>query len=327
MVDNEERPEDILEKTEQTAGSLEELEINNLLGLYLREGRHEILEYHEERELARMWQAACVASRRLEEEEKNLDEAERHSLEAALRRGHIARERLIRANLRLVVSITSRYRGYGVPFNDLIQEGNKGLMRAIDKFDPERGYRLSTYATPWIRHMAARAIANQGRTIRLPVHISDKIRKVKRASQQLAQEMDREPAAEDIAAQIDMSPQEVYDLLRFAQRAISFDKPIGHEGDATVGNFVPDRETQAPLAAVLDIEVAEELHKALATLPARQERILRLRYGLEDGRAHTLEEIGEKFDLTRERIRQLEKEALETLRKSELAPELKVLLG
>lgn len=319
--------EEILTRTKQATGSLEEMDTDNLLAMYLREGGgHELLERDEELELARMWQSARTARERLEEAGDELDADERRDLEETIRRGHTARQRLIRANLRLVVSVARKYRGQGVPFTDLIQEGNvNGLMHAIDKFDPERGYKLSTYATWWIRHAVGRAVANQGRTIRLPSHMNDKIRKVKKVSERLSQTSGHEPTAEDIAAELDMAPDKVEDIRRYARRPISFDAPVSDDSDTTVGDFLADDEDDGPAAVTADIAMREELRDALRILPARQERILKLRYGLDDGRPHTLKEIGEKYDLTRERIRQLEKEALRTLRESGHSDQLREL--
>lgn len=333
----EDMQKDILEQTKQTVGSLDELDTDNLLAMYLREGgQHELLDRDEELELARMWQAARAAREQLEEQGDPpcgdafamLSDEERRALEETIRRGKTARQRLIRANLRLVVSVATRYRGYGVPLTDLIQEGNvNGLMHAIDKFDPDRGYRLSTYATWWIRHAISRAVANQGRTIRLPVHMADKIRKVKKVSDQLSQETGTEPTAEEIAAELDMTTRKVEDILRYAQRPVSFDAPIDDEGDTTIGDFLSDEEEARPMATLMETAMREELQEMLATLTPRQERILSLRYGLKDGRAHTLKEIGEMYDLTRERIRQIEKEALRRLRQSEESRHLRELVA
>lgn len=329
MVDREHPIQaDILEETKQSPGSLAGVDADNVLTLYLREGgQHELLERDEELGLARMWQVGRAADSRLEDADAALTDAERRNLEARRRRGQLARQRLICANLRLVVSMASRYRGHGVPLPDLIQEGNRGLMRAIDKFDPERGYKLSTYATWWIRHMTGRAIANQGRTVRLPAHVVDKIRRVKRVSATLTQETGSEPSAAVIAEQMGTSPERVETLLWYARRSLSLDTPAASDSETTIGDLLPDEGGRPLAAAAVDTELANQLRAALATLPPRQERILRLRYGLDDGRTRTLKEIGQKFDLTRERIRQLEKNALKTLRESALGPELRAYLS
>lgn len=308
--------EDILKQTKQETGSLEEMDTDNLLAMYLREGgQHSLLSREEEGELSRMWHAAVAAQERLTEEGDELTDEERRVLEETFRQGQTARQRLVRANLRLVVSVATKYRGYGVPLTDLIQEGNMGLMHAIDKFEPERGNKFSTYATWWIRHAVSRAIADQGRTIRLPVHMADKIRKVKKVSARLSQNRAGEPSIEEIAAEMEMEPEKVEQILQYAQHPISFEAPVGDEdSDATIGDFLPDDESERPTAAALDLSLTEDLQDALSTLTPRQARILSLRYGLKDGREHTLKEIGEKYGLTRERIRQIEKEALRKLR-------------
>ncbi len=320
---------DILERTLQPTGSLDEMDTDNLVALYLREGgRHKLLSREEELELARMWQAARAARERLEREGDTLTEAERAELEEIIKRGETARQRLIRANLRLVVSVAARYRGYGVPLADLIQEGNMGLMHAIDKFDPERGNKFSTYATWWIRHAVGRAIADQGRTIRLPVHMAEKIRKVKETAFRLAQESGVEPTTAEIGAELNMPPEKVEQLLRFAQHPVSFEAPIGdEEDDATVGDFLPDDESESPYESLMDSALREELSEALSTLTPREVKILKLRYGLTDGREHTLEEVGQKYGLTRERIRQIEKEALRKLRHPSRSRKLRAYLS
>lgn len=315
MNEDELKKDDILKRTEQPTGNLDEMSTDNLVALYLQEGgRHALLEREEEAELSRMWHAARAASARLEAETDTLSSEERKALERIIHRGEIARQRIIRSNLRLVVSVAVRYRGYGVPLSDLIQEGNMGLMHAIDKFDPERGNKFSTYATWWIRHAVGRAIADQGRTIRLPAHMNEKIRKVKDAAFRLSQKSGNEPSSQEIAEELDMPAEKVEELLTFAQQPISFEAPVGEESDAIVGDFVPDDESAEPYEQVINITLTDELSQALASLTPREVRILNLRYGLKDGREHTLEEIGQKYGLTRERIRQIEKEALRKLR-------------
>ncbi|MDQ4076694.1 MAG: sigma-70 family RNA polymerase sigma factor [Chloroflexota bacterium] len=304
---------DILERTKQETGSLEEVDTDNLVAMYLREGaQHDLLEREEELELATMWREAMAAREQLDEV---TDEEERAELEQIVRRGEIARQRLIRSNLRLVVSVATRYRGYGVPLTDLIQEGNMGLMHALTKFEPERGYKFSTYATWWIRHAVGRAVANQGRTIRLPVHMAEKARKVKEISYRISQDTGKEATIGQIAEEMDLTPDKVEEIIQFAKHPVSFDKPVSDEdGSATVGDFLMDEDSISPFEAALEDGLHDDLTKALATLTPREARILRLRYGLRDGREHTLKEIGEKYGLTRERIRQIEKEALRKLR-------------
>ncbi|MDQ4077795.1 MAG: sigma-70 family RNA polymerase sigma factor [Chloroflexota bacterium] len=304
---------DILERTKQRTGSLEEMETDNLLAMYLREGaQHDLLEREEELQLATMWREAMAARERLDEV---TDEAERAELERIIRQGELARERLIRANLRLVVSVATRYRNYDVPLVDLIQEGNMGLMHALTKFEPERGYKFSTYATWWIRHAVGRAIADQGRTIRLPVHMNEKVRKLREAANRVEQRTGKEATIPQIAEEMDLPEETVEELLQYARHPISFDAPVSDEdSSAELGDFVADENAASPFDGALIDGLNDELSEALTSLTPREARILRLRYGLRDGREHTLEEIGQKYGLTRERIRQIEKEALRKLR-------------
>jgi len=317
---------DILERTRQSTGSLEEVDTENLVAMYLREGgHHDLLQKHEELELGFMWRAAMEAREKLP---TVTDENEREELEMIVRRGDIARQRLIRANLRLVVSVAARYRGYGVHLGDLIQEGNMGLMHAIDKFEPERGNKFSTYATWWIRHAVGRAIADQGRTIRLPVHMAEKIRKVKEASYRVSQRTGSEATIDLIAAEMELTPEKVEELLQFAQHPVSFEAPVGDEdGSATLGDFLPDQDSLTPFEAALDNGVHEDIREALATLTPREAKIIHMRYGLRDGREHTLEEVGKKYGLTRERIRQIEKDALRKLRHPSRSRKLRAFLS
>ncbi len=240
-----------------------------------------------------------------------------------MRLGELARDHLTKANSRLVVSIAKKYMGQGVPFLDLIQEGNLGLMKAVDKFDYKRGYKFSTYATWWIRQAVTRAIADQGRTIRVPVHMSDRIRKLYRVSRELEQTLGREPTPKEIAEVMDLSPQKVRWMLRISRRPLSLEKPVGEDGDSELGSFIEDEDTPTPLDTATHDLLRKELESALATISPREARILRLRFGLIDGRAHTLEELGQKFGLTRERIRQIEGEALRRLRHPSRARRLK----
>ncbi|MBA3534600.1 MAG: sigma-70 family RNA polymerase sigma factor [Ardenticatenales bacterium] len=317
---------DILERTKQNTGSLEEVDTENLVAMYLREGgHHALLQKEEELELAFMWRRAMVARERLE---SVTDEAELEALEETIRRGDIARQRMIRANLRLVVSVATRYRGYGVPLADLIQEGNMGLMHAIDKFEPERGNKFSTYATWWIRHAVGRAIADQGRTIRLPVHMAEKIRKVKEAAFRVSQRTGNEATLSQIAAELELTQEKVEELLQFSQHPISFEAPVSdEEGSATLGDFLPDQNSTTPFDVALDNGIHEDIREALSSLTPREAKIIHLRYGLRDGREHTLEEVGQKYGLTRERIRQIEKDALRKLRHPSRSRKLRAFLG
>jgi len=238
----------------------------------------------------------------------------RKTLEAMVEDGRLAREHIIKANTRLVVSIAKRYIGHGVPFLDLIQEGNLGLMKAVEKFDHCRGFRFSTYATWWIRQTITRAIADQGRTIRLPVHMTDRIRTLKRKSREMEQALGRPPTIDELAEALSLPPDKIQWIFQVSRIPLSLETPIGDEEDSELGMFVEDEISPSPSQSVYQSMLKERVAEVLSTLTPREARILRLRFGLDDNRPYTLEEVGAKFGLTRERIRQIEGKALRRLR-------------
>jgi len=295
-------------------GELTAPESPDPIRLYLRDmSRTPLLSPEDEEELARRMAEGMKARRRLESE-TDLSEAEKRQLESIARDGDAARDHLIRANTRLVIQIAKRYRGWGIAFSDLIQEGNLGLMRAADKFDYQRGNRFSTYATWWIRQAITRALSEQGRTIRLPVHINEEVRKLRVAEEALADSLGRQPSEEEIAAEMGVPVSRVRWLQRVSRRTVSLEAPIGEEGDSNLGDFVVDEETVSPTDKASQTMLKAEVGKLLASLKPREAEIIRLRFGFEDGRAYTLKEVGEKLGITRERVRQIESKALRRLR-------------
>lgn len=311
---DEELADDFGEEDE-TMLDLSGISSDDTVGLYLKEmARVPLLTTEEEIDLARRLEEGNCAAETLSQANGRLPPEEVERLQALVDDGKAAREHLIKANTRLVVSIAKKYIGQGVPFLDLIQEGNLGLMKAVEKFDYRRGYRFSTYATWWIRQTITRAIADQGRTIRVPVHMSDRIRRLYKTARQLEQLHGRRPTAEEIAAVLDLEPRKVQWMLKVSWQPLSLEHPVGEDEDSELGSFIEDDSTPTPTQSVSDNLLREKVEEVLSTLSPREARILRLRFGLQNGRTYTLEEVGQKFGLTRERIRQIEGKALRRLR-------------
>jgi RNA polymerase primary sigma factor len=303
------------QSTEEDPFDLSNISVDDTIGLYLKEmARVPLLTTEQEVDLAKRLERGHLSERRLTKLNGHSTHKRRVELEARIVDGKAAREHLIKANTRLVVSIAKKYMGRGVPFLDLIQEGNLGLMKAVEKFDYRRGYRFSTYATWWIRQTITRAIADQGRTIRVPVHMSDRIRRLYKTARQLEQQTGRKPTPEEIAVEMDMEPRKVQWMLKVSWRPLSLERPVGEEEDNELGSFIEDDTTPTPTQSAYQNLLREKVEEVLATLSPREARILRLRFGLQNGRSYTLEEVGRKFGLTRERIRQIEGKALRRLR-------------
>ncbi len=294
--------------------ALDELASDDTIGLYFREMSHvPLLSFEEEIQLAKSIARAQVASQELAEKDGSLSSERKLELERIVQEGCLAREHLIKANTRLVVSIAKRYLGNGVPLLDLIQEGNLGLMRAVEKYEYERGFRFSTYATWWIRQTITRAIADQGRTIRVPVYLTDKIRKMYRVAHDLEQVLGHSPSVGELAEALQIEPQKVKWMMKVSKPPISLESPVGDD-ETELGMLVEDERTPSPAQSVYQEMLRERINQVLATLSPREARVLRLRFGLDCDRAYTLEEVGQKFGLTRERIRQIEGKALRRLR-------------
>ena len=288
--------------------------------MYLREiGQVPLLNGPEEVALAKRIEAGGIAESQLADlaagaGTDSLDVVERRRLQRSVRDGERAKQELTQANLRLVVSIAKRYLGRGMPILDLIQEGNLGLMRAVEKFDYTKGFKFSTYATWWIRQAITRAIADQARTIRIPVHMHESMNKVMRHQRQLTQELEREPTIDELAEKCELAPSRIRDILRYAQDPLSLDSPVGEEEDSNLADFIEDAQAIAPADAAAQRMLGQALLEALDDLNDRERQVVRLRFGLEDGQAKTLEEVGREFGVTRERIRQIESKTLAKLR-------------
>ena len=310
--------------------------IDDPVRMYLKEiGKVNLLSSDEEVALAQAMGDGAMAQEQLDEfarmreegQEAPISAEEEQELRKLVRKGEDAKQRLAEANLRLVVSIAKRYVGRGMHFLDLIQEGNLGLIKAVEKFDYTKGYKFSTYATWWIRQAITRAIADQARTIRIPVHMVETINKVIRVSRQLLQELGHDPTPEEIAEEMSMPVEKVREILKIAQEPVSLETPIGEEEDSHLGDFIPDEDASEPSEAASYTLLKEQLVEVLGTLTKREEKVLRLRFGIEDGRARTLEEVGREFNVTRERIRQIEAKALRKLRHPSRSKKLKDFLS
>ncbi len=325
--------EDLDKELEEIEVSKEELEdlsvpeginIDDHVKMYLKEiGKVNLLTPEEELSLAKRMADGETAKEQLEEIGEEIDEDTKKQIDLLIADGEKAKKSLAEANLRLVVSIAKRYVGRGMLFLDLIQEGNLGLIKAVDKFDYTKGYKFSTYATWWIRQAITRAIADQARTIRIPVHMVETINKLVRVSRQLVQELGREPTPEELAKELNMPVDKVREISKISQEPVSLETPIGEEEDSHLGDFIPDEDAPAPSEAASFVLLKEQLGAVLETLSEREAKVLRLRFGLDDGRARTLEEVGKEFDVTRERIRQIEAKALRKLRHPSRSKKLK----
>jgi RNA polymerase primary sigma factor len=315
-------------KAQRGLGSddLENIDTDDTIGLYLKEvSRVPLLTAEEEVELAQRIELGRMAREELAR--GNVSSRRRLELRKLIEDGWAAREHLITANSRLVISVAKKYMGRGVPFLDLIQEGNIGLIRATKKFDYRRGHKFSTYATWWIRQAVTRAIADQGRTIRVPVHMGDQINKLLRIQHQLTQRLGREPSVDELAVALDVPPKKVENMIQVARRPLSLETPTDDEEDSVLGDFIEDDEAPPPDESATYNLLREHLEEVLNGLPPREVRILQLRYGLLDGQAYTLEEVGRKMGVTRERVRQIEAQALSRLRHPSIRRKLRDYLG
>jgi RNA polymerase primary sigma factor len=315
---------EIEEALDTSLGDINAVSADDPVGLYFRQMAQEpLLTADEEIELAKRIELGREAQIQLRLPGLQFVETTRRTLVSIVEDGQAAREHLGRANTRLVVSIAKRYMGQGLPFPDLIQEGNVGLMRAVDKYDYKRGNRFSTYATWWIRQAITRALAQKTRTIRIPLHMTERIRQMYRTAQVLEQELGRRPTPEEIANEMDLPAEAIRGMMDASQHAIALERPVGDDGDSEFGDFIEDQDSPSPVESATQHLLQETIEEVLSELTPRQSHILRLRFGLGGGEPHTLEEIANKFGLSRERIRQLEKEALRRLRHPRLAHNLR----
>jgi len=295
----------------------------DLVRVYLNGiGRTALLTAAQEVELAKGIEAGVFAQHMLDTTD-DLDRKRRGELRQLVADGHMAKNHLLEANLRLVVSLAKRYTGRGMPLLDLIQEGNLGLIRAVEKFDYTKGFKFSTYATWWIRQAITRGMADQGRTIRLPVHLVEQVNKLARIKRDLHQQLGREATHEELAREVGLTPEKVSDLLDHARDPVSLDMPVGAEEDAPLGDFIEDGEATDAESAVISGLLHDDLRRVLGTLDDREQSVIRLRYGLDDGQPHTLDQIGKRFGLSRERVRQIEREVMSKLRQGERAEKLR----
>ena len=304
------------------------VKVDDPVRMYLKDiGKIPLLSIDEETELAKLVVDGREAKRRVDEiendDQNTVSVEEFEQLLELVDQAHDAKDKLVNANLRLVVSIAKRYLGRGLQFLDLIQEGNMGLIKAVDKFDHQKGFKFSTYATWWIRQAITRAVADQARTIRIPVHMVETINKLVRIQRQLVQELSREPSPQEVAERMDISVEKVQQIQKIAQEPISLESPVGEEEDSNLGDFISDPHALDPYEYTAKMKLREELDDVLGTLTEREERVLRLRFGLIDGRQRTLEEVGKEFNVTRERIRQIEAKALRKLKHPSRSRKLK----
>lgn len=304
------------------------IKVDDPVRMYLKEiGKIPLLTLEEEKRYAKIVEEGQKAQKQLDiidaDDENDVSQEDYEALLDLVEAGDDAKNRIAEANLRLVVSIAKKYTGRGLQFLDLIQEGNMGLLRAVDKFEEEKDFKFSTYATWWIRQAITRAVADQARTIRIPVHMVETINKLVRVQRQLVQELGREPTSEEVAKKLDITVEKVQAIQKIAQEPISLESPVGEEEDSSLGDFVADQTTLDPYEFTAKAKLREELDTVLATLTDREERVLRLRFGLHDGRIRTLEEVGKEFGVTRERIRQIEAKALRKLKHPSRSKKLK----